>query len=143
MLLGIVLLMGLVQARPAPTTLAVGCTVTSDPDARVYQLRRKRQADGGGWMLTMHSRRAGSSAVILPLPDARPEVSATRVTLSYATLNGGRDVEWHVTPSGATLDVHANFELEVNVEPDLDPRVELMNTDGPLTTMTCQIAPEP
>jgi hypothetical protein len=38
--------------------------------------------------------------------------------------------------------VHANFELEVNIEPDLDPRVELMNTDGPITNLTCEIAPQ-
>ena len=38
--------------------------------------------------------------------------------------------------------VHAYFELEVNIEPDLDPRVELMNTEGPITTLTCEIAPQ-
>ncbi|MEO7135730.1 MAG: acyloxyacyl hydrolase [Vicinamibacterales bacterium] len=30
------------------------------------------------------------------------------------------------------LDIHVNHGLEVNVERDLDPAVELMNTDGPL-----------
>ncbi len=89
----------------------------------------------------MKSRKAGSAPVILPLPDAKPEFSQTRVVLSYETLNGGRDIEWRVTPSGAALDVHVNFELEVNIEPDLDPRVELMNTDGEITSLKCEIGP--
>lgn len=140
-LLVILLLLGIEQGRPPATSLAVGCTVVDDPDGRIFELRRHRQPDGG-WMLMMHSRKAGSSPVILPLPDARPELSATRVTLSYETLNGGRHVEWRVAPSGASLDVHANFELEVNIEPDLDPRVEFMNTDGEITNLACEIAPE-
>jgi hypothetical protein len=63
--------------------------------------------------------------------------------LSFETLNGGRYVEWRIGPEGATLDVHANFELEVNIERDLDPRVELMNTDRPIAALACQIAPQP
>jgi hypothetical protein len=129
------------QLRPGPTKLVVGCSVVGDPDARVYELRRQPEAAGAGWLLMMRSRKAGAAPVVLPLPDARPDVTASKVTLSYATLNGGRHVEWSVASSVATLDVHANFELEVNIEPDLDPRVELMNTDGPITTLTCAIGP--
>lgn len=139
MLLAILLLMGLNQARPPASTLAVGCIVSGDRDARVFELRRVRDQDL--WILMMHSKKAGSSPVVLPLPDAQPDISPTRVTLSYETLNGGRHVEWTVTASRASLDVHANFELEVNIEPDLDPRVELMNTNGPLTALVCEIAP--
>jgi len=92
----------------------------------------------------MHSRRTGPSPVRLPLPGARPEIRDGRLTLEFKTLNGGRDVEWSIGLSSARLDVHANFELEVNIEPDLDPRVELMNTDGPLTRLSCDRGlPEP
>ena len=129
----------LAQASAGQTKLAVGCTVVDDPDGRVYELRR--HAETSRWMLMMHSRKAGAAPVILPLPDARPEITAEAMTLSYETLNGGRHVEWRVTPTGARLDVHANFELEVNIEPDLDPRVELMNTDGPLSNLRCEVAP--
>jgi hypothetical protein len=139
-LLVILLLLGIEHGRAPATRLAVGCTVVDDPDGRIYELRRHPEPDGD-WMLMMHSRKAGSSPVILPLPDAKPDVSATRVVLSYETLNGGRHVDWRVTASGARLDVHANFELEVNIEPDLDPRVELMNTGGEITNLTCEIAP--
>jgi hypothetical protein len=122
---------------PSPPSLIVGCAVNNDPEARVYELRR----DGDRWLMYMRSRKAGATAVVLPLPDAKPSLSERRVTLSYSTLNGGRAVEWRVTPSEVSLDVHANFELEVNVEADLDPRVELMNTDGVIRNLTCEIAP--
>jgi hypothetical protein len=131
------LLLLALQVVPTSTKLAVGCAVVGDPDARVYELRRERD---GRWVLMMLSRKTGP--IVLPLPDAKPIITGTEVTLSYETLNGGREVEWRVAPSGATLDVHANFELEVNVEADLDPRVELMNTEGPISKLSCEIAPQ-
>jgi len=127
----------LVQGASLPPLVA-GCAVKGDRDARVYELRR----DSSRVLLVMRSRKAGASPVLLPLPDAKIERSATDMALSYNTLNGGRSVEWRITPAAASLDVHANFELEVNVEPDLDPRVELMNTEGPLTKLTCELAPQ-
>jgi hypothetical protein len=106
------------------------CEVRGDPAARVYEL----QSDSARtrWRLVMRGRNAGNSPVLLPLPDAKPTSSEGSLSLNYRTLNGGREVRWQVGASGATLDVHANFELEVNVEADLDPRVELMNTEGPV-----------
>jgi hypothetical protein len=93
------------------------------------------------WVLALTSRAAGAAPVLMRLPDAKPEVAPGRLSLEYRTLNGGRGITWRVTPQGATLDVHANFELEVNVDADLDPRVELMNTDGPLTALVCSVTP--
>jgi hypothetical protein len=122
---------------PVPPPLIVGCAVNADPDGRVYELRGAAKR----WLLFMRSKKAGSTPVMLPLPDAAPSVNQRDVMLSYSSLNGGRAVEWRVTPSEASLDVHANFELEVNVDADLDPRVELMNTDGAITHLTCEIAP--
>lgn len=128
----------LLLQSPSPAGLIATCAVTGDRDARVYELRR----DATGVSLSLRSRKAGASPVILPLPDAKPTVTPTELSLSYSTLNGGRSVEWRIAPSGATLDVHANFELEVNVEADLDPRVELTNTGGPITNLSCNIAPQ-
>jgi hypothetical protein len=136
----VLLLLLWLQVVSPSARLAVGCAVVGDPDARVYELRRERD---GRWLLMMVSRKTGTTPVVLPLPDARPVITGSEMTLSYETLNGGRDVEWSVTPSGATLNVHANFELEVNIEADLDPRVELMNTDGTLSKLSCEIAPQP
>ena len=133
----------LAQEPPALEVVVVRCEVLRDAHARVYELRRGGGVDAPSWTLLMRSREAGASPVRLPLPDAVPEVAAGRVTLDYQTLNGGRDVHWRVSPDGAVLDLHANFELEVNIEPDLDPRVELMNTDGPLSALACTVPAPP
>ena len=90
----------------------------------------------------MRSREAGASPVVLALPDAKPVVGERQLSLEYRTLNGGRDVKWKVDAAGASLDIYANFELEVNIEADLDPRVELMNTDGAITNLSCTLAPD-
>jgi hypothetical protein len=69
----------------------------------------------------------------LPLPRAAPSVTPDRVTVSYHSANGGRSVEWVAAPGGrSTLDLQVNHGLEVNVERDLDPAVERMNTEGPI-----------
>lgn len=129
-----------IAIAPAQAVLA-RCAVTADPQARVYELQRSGDGDAKRWIVAMRSRQAGAAPVALPLPGATPVVTATELTLEYRTQNGGRDVRWKVTPAGATLDVRANFELEVNIEPDLDPRVELMNTEGPITRLTCELNP--
>jgi hypothetical protein len=124
--------------------MVVTCSVTGDPHARVYELQRSGEGERARWLMTMRSREAGATPVILPLPDARPVISDSRVALDYRTLNGGRNVKWTVDAGGpASLDVYTNFELEVNIEADLDPRVELMNTEGALTNLSCTIAPKP
>jgi hypothetical protein len=114
------------------------CAVIDDPERRVYQLIRSGEAERIRWVLGMQSRQSGTSQIILPLPDAQPIVKDGEVALDYRTSNGGRDVRWRITPAAASLSVYANFELEVNVEADLDPRVETMNTEGPLTRLSCR-----
>jgi hypothetical protein len=121
----------------------VRCRVIDDPRSRVYELQRTVDGNQERWVLAMRSRAAGASPVLLPLPDARPTVTDTSVTLDYQTLNGGRNVELTVTTSGASIDIDVNFELEVNVERDLDPRVELMNTEGRISTLSCTVRPSP
>ncbi len=130
-------------AFQSAAAIVVRCDVTGDPDARVYELRRSAGGERERWKMVLHSREAGSGPVTLSLPDAKPAVTERHVALEYRTLNGGRAVTWKVdTAGGATLDVYTNFELEVNIDADLDPRVELMNTDGPLTNLSCAIAPK-
>jgi hypothetical protein len=119
----------------------VRCTVPGDPGARVYELLRSGEGERARWTLAMRSREAGAAPVLMPLPDAKPAIDADNLTLEYRTLNGGRDVRWKVGPGGSTIQVYANFELEVNVEADLDPRVELMTTEEPITNLSCSLAP--
>jgi hypothetical protein len=135
-------LIALVLLQPqAAETVVVRCVLPGDPGARAFELRREGDGESAAWTLVMSGGEAGSSPVRLPLPGAAPEIGPDRVTLDYQTQNGGRDVEWRVGPGGATLDVHANFELEVNIEPDLDPRVELMNTNGVVSKLSCLMNP--
>lgn len=136
------LLLLVLLANQAPLTI-VRCTVDGDPQARTYELQRLGEGASARWRVAMRSREAGAAPVFLPLPDAKPSTSAETLSLEYRTLNGGREVRWMVESGRATLDVRANFELEVNVEADLDPRVELMNTDGVLTTLSCTMRPPP
>ncbi len=138
--MSLLLALWLLQAS-ARETVVLRCEVRDDPDARVFELHRGAEEGETTWTLVMRSRHADASPVRLPLPDATPEIAGERVTLDYQTQNGGRDIEWRVSPAGASLDVHANFELEVNIEPDLDPRVEQMNTDGVLSNLSCVVAP--
>jgi hypothetical protein len=137
----VALLLALVQN---PATTVVRCSVNGDSHARVYELQRSGEGDRARWVMTLRSREAGTTPVILPLPDARPLVTDREVALEYRTLNGGRNVKWKVDAAGAAaLDVYTNFELEVNVDANLDPRVELMNTEGTITNLSCAVAPKP
>jgi hypothetical protein len=72
----------------------------------------------------------------VPLAAARPVVAGSLMTLSYASANGGRRVEWTIDGDRSKLDLHVSHGLEVNVERDLDPAVDLMNTDGEIV-VTC------
>ena len=136
----VLLALWLVQAS-ARETVVLRCEVRDDPDARIFELHRGAERGETTWTLVMRTRDAAASPVRLPLPDAAPRIAGERVTLEYHTLNGGRSIEWRVSPAAASLDVYANFELEVNIEPDLDPRVEQMNTDGVLSNLSCAVAP--
>ena len=125
------------------------CRVAEDPDERVYVLHGPstpadaRSSDGtvrsraDGWQLAMRSRRTGGQWIRLALPGARPEIVAGRVRLRYRNANGGRHVELAVAPDAAALEVWVDHGLEVNIEPDLDPRVDLMNTDGRVERLDC------
>lgn len=122
----------------------VRCSVAGDSQARVFELQRVGEGQRARWQLALRSRETGASTVVLPLPDALPSVSDRQVVLEYRTLNGGRDVKWRVEAGGAaSLDVYTNYELEVNIETDLDPRVELMNTGGAISNLSCALHPAP
>jgi len=139
----VLLLMSLIVAVAASAVRGqegasrVTCTVPGDAEARTWVLE---QASGSGhWQLTFTSRTM-TRPVRLALPGARPAMSATGATLSYKNANGGRQVELKADEATATLDVWVDHGLEVNIEPDLDPRVDLMNTHGALEGVRCTIA---
>ena len=112
-------------------TLAT-CRVPDDPQQRSWSLARRT----GAWVVVFRSRALDKPSVELPIGEAQVNLSPFRVV--YKSANGGRSLEW----TASTLDLQVNHGLEVNVEPDLDPAVDLMNTDGAVR-VACEMGPGP
>jgi hypothetical protein len=105
----------------------------------VYKLE-PTPGGGSSWQLAYRDEQTGGAWLHLRLPGARPTFDGPQhARLAYKNANGGRQVDLTVAPSGSTLDVWIDHGLEVNVEPDLDPRVDSMKTDGPLTRIQCTV----
>lgn len=120
---------------PATRTLRRGvddavasCRAPDDPQQRIWSLARRN----GAWLVIFQSRALDKPHVELRLPGVHPAVSANETRVSFRSANGGRSVEWRIAGTDSTLDLYVNHGLEVNVEADLDPAVDLMNTDGVL-----------
>jgi hypothetical protein len=111
------------------------CRVPNDPQDRIWSLERATPA----WRVVFSARSLDKPRVELPLASAQPVITAEQIRLSYASANGGRSIEWVIVNGPSTLDLRVNHGLEVNVERDLDPAVDLMNTDGPIDPL-CSIA---
>jgi len=119
----------------------VSCSGTIENAVREYALRRIAGSNGPSWQLTMQGGPVGKNPVSLPLPRATPEVAADRVALTFKTANGGRQVTLTAASGAGQLDVYVDFGLEVNVDANLDPRVDEMNTHGSLA-VRCTINAE-
>lgn len=115
----------------------VTCRVPGDPQARVYVL--EASAAGASWRLSFQSAETKQVPVRLSLPGARPHINGANVSLTYRNGNGGRIISLSVQDGASALDVWVDYGLDVNVEPDLDPRVDLMNTHGPLQGVQCGV----
>ena len=122
---------------------AVTCRVPGDAREREFALRQAGEGPGGGgWQLSMREKENGSAWIDLRLPGAKPVITGTAAKLSYRNANGGRLVELDVSAAESRLEVWVDHGLEVNIEPDLDPRVDKLNTEGPLTALQCSINAE-
>jgi hypothetical protein len=124
---------------------AVTCRLRDDARGREFVLRRADPVRAAGaaeprWQLSMRDVETRSAWIDLLLPGAKPALTATTAKLSYRNANGGRHVNLEVSPAGSSLDVWVDHGLEVNIEPDLDPRVDRLNTEGPVTALECTIA---
>lgn len=117
----------------------VTCRVEHDPAARVYTLDK----EGDRWRLSFRSAETGEAWIRLALPGAAPRLVDGRVRLSYRNANGGRQIELVASARQSSLDVWVDHGLEVNIEPDLDPRVDLMTTGGPLAGVACSVGGSP
>jgi hypothetical protein len=137
---------GLLLCAPLATASAdagaaalVSCRVRTAQGERTYELRRA-PANGGASAWTLVMRGLGHD-IVLPLPGAEPAVGPGTVRLDYHSANGGRLVDLDVSSRGATLSVWADHGLEVNVDPDLDPRVDEMTIDK--APARCDVASAP
>ena len=131
------------RGEDAPAT--VTCRVRDDGRGREFVLRQAGSPSPAGgaavqsWQLSMRDSETNEAWIDLRLPGARPAITHTSATLSYRNANGGRQVDLDVSAAGARLDVWVDHGLDVNIEPDLDPRVDRLNTDGALTALQCAI----
>lgn len=124
-MLAALLMAAQVAAGPAVAT----CRIPNDPQQRTWSLER---AAPDAWRVVYTSRALDQPRVELPLGSAQPLIAPSRITLSYASANGGRAIDWTIVNGPSSLDLRVNHGLEVNVERDLDPAVEQMNTEGPI-----------
>jgi hypothetical protein len=120
------------------TTIAT-CRVPNDPQQRTWSLERVAP---DRWLIVFSSRSLDKPRVELPLADAQPVISSRHISLEFTSANGGRKITWSIDNGPSRLDLFVNHGLEVNVERDLDPAVDSMNTDGPIT-VDCSIVERP
>ena len=129
----------LLWSQVAAAETVASCRVRDDPQQRVWTLERLPSS----WRIAFSSKALDRPRVELPVMfPPQPIDSSSAIRLVYASGNGGKRVEWTIANGPSTLDLLINYGLEVNVERDLDPAVELMNTDGPLAMVCSTVLPQ-
>jgi hypothetical protein len=122
-----------------PATKSAGtvvCSGTANAAGREFVL--DRLGAGQSWRLSYRDREH-PAWIRLTLDGASPVLGDGTATLRFRNANGGRQVELDVTPTRAQLDVYVDYGLEVNIDRDLAPDIDRMNTHGPLTSLSCQV----
>jgi opacity protein-like surface antigen len=133
-MLALLLMMAQATTGQAAAVEAVAtCRAPGDPLERVWSLE---PAAPGRWRVVFSSKSLDKPRVELPLADAAPRFAESTISLSFSSANGGRRIEWQIADGAASLDLFVNHGLEVNVERDLDPAVDEMNTNGKIE-LTC------
>lgn len=116
--------------------LQVVCSGTGPAAGREFVI--DRPAEDRPWRLSYRDREH-PQWIRLALPGAAPEIASDTARMTYRNANGGRQVTLDVTPERSRLDVYVDYGLDVNIEPDLDPDIDRMNTEGPLTALSCRV----
>jgi hypothetical protein len=133
------LLIGMLLGGAPAASPSVTCLVRDDPQGRTFVLEPSGP-DAKSWRLSMQDRESAGKWVRLALPGASPALARGTASLRYKNANGGRQVTVDVGSDHTRLEVYVDHGLEVNIEPDLDPAVDRMNTNGPLTALDCTVA---
>lgn len=126
------------QASVEPRVPNVTCVGQGAAEGREFVL--ERMGATGPWQLRYRDR-DHQRWIALALPGAVPVVEPGVARLRFRNANGGRQVEIDVAPGKARLDIYVDYGLDVNIDAALDPEVDRMNTDGPLTSLECQVNP--
>jgi hypothetical protein len=116
----------LLAAQAAGADTLATCSPPGDPQQRSWTLVRQ----DAGLLIVFRSKTLDTPHVELRLPGAGPALAGNETRVSFKSANGGRTVDWRISKDHSTIDLYVNHGLEVNVEADLDPAVDLMNTDG-------------
>lgn len=128
----------LLLSQPAAESAGtVACTGTGPATGREFVLERR--GSGDTWRLSYRDREH-PDWVRLALDGAEPVLGDGTATLRFRNANGGRQVALDVAPGKAKLDVYVDYGLDVNIERDLAPEVDRMNTNGPLTSIDCRVS---
>jgi hypothetical protein len=117
-------------------SVQIVCTGTGAAAGREFVF--DRPAEDRPWRVAYRDREH-PQWIRLALPGASPEVTADTARMTYRNANGGRQVQLDVSPARSRLDLYVDYGLDVNIEPDLDPEIDRMNTEGPLIAVTCRI----
>jgi Lipid A 3-O-deacylase (PagL) len=120
----------LLVAQVVTAETVATCRAPNDPQDRVWSLER---AAPDRWLVVFASKALDKPRVELPLAAAQPVISSGHISLEFTSANGGRRITWSIDNGPSRLDLLVNHGLEVNVERDLDPAVDEMNTNGPIT----------
>jgi hypothetical protein len=125
----------LLVVQVAAVDAVATCRLPDDPQQRTWTLARRE----GAWLVVFQSNVLDQPRVELNLSNAAPAITDGSIRLAYKSANGGRTIDWSITNGPSTLDLYVSHGLEVNVERDLDPAVDLMNTDGTVT-VSCSLS---
>ncbi len=145
MLVGVAIVAGgLSLAARAPAQPArVTCTVPNDADQRAFTLVGPETGGDTPWVLSFQNKAIAPRTIRVKLAGAKPAIAPGEASLAFKTANGGIMVDLKANERLGTLDVYVSYELEVNVDPEMTPDVDLMNTDGPVAVVCEVVAAKP
>ena len=106
----------------------------------VYRLSEGSGDAEGGWRLAMTGGTLREEEVGVRLPGASPSFARDTASLSYRSANGSVIVELRARGRDSELDVYVSYELEVNIDAGLSPRVDLLNTNRLLRAVSCSVS---
>ena len=127
---------GVVLALIAAAPLLAGQTsaVATCRSVGLDPVRTWRFASSAGqWRVTHWRGAAEADAASVALPSGtKVRLEASEVLVKGRTSNGGIDVSLSGRPQQARLDIYVSYELEVNVDASLTPKIDDLNTEGAL-----------